>query len=61
MLPHISTTTFAEGIVLLAAIYYTVVLAIYYRKEIRKYLHKRTERKPNDQENKGFFSIKDKG
>ncbi len=45
MLQTISTKTFIEGITLLTAIYYTVVAALYYPKEIKNWLQKHNKDK----------------
>jgi len=41
MLRQISTEAFIEGIILLAAIYYTAVAAIYYSKDIGNWLRRK--------------------
>ena len=60
MLQHFSTKTFIEGIVLLAAIYYTGVAVLYYPKEIRNWLRKRIGIKTGDPPHGEILRIKDK-
>jgi len=46
MLQKISSEAFTEGLILLAVVYYCLVLLVFYGREIRKHLGKRAKREP---------------
>ena len=60
MLQPISTKAFIEGIIILTAIYYALVAALCYPKEIRNRIRKRLLKRVDDSPDDEVLNMKDK-